>query len=61
MSWVMAATAVALGVAFAIAVSAGTDEPQVPYGRELVGTGVFAALFLCSAALFRKAARGSRG
>jgi len=56
MALVMVATAAALGVAFVIAVSGPTDEPFVPQGRELIGTGVFAALFLASAALFRKAA-----
>ncbi|HEX6741084.1 MAG TPA: hypothetical protein VF079_04735 [Sphingomicrobium sp.] len=53
----MATTAAALGVAFVIAVSGPTDEPWVPHMRELIGTSVFAALFLASAALFRKAAR----
>jgi len=57
MALVMVATAAALGVAFVIAVSGPTDEPFVPHGRELIGTGAFAALFLASAALFRKAAR----
>jgi len=57
MDFAMAATAVALGVAFAIAVSGPTDEPWVPHVRELIGTSVFAALFLASAALFRRAAR----
>lgn len=56
MSWAMAATACALWGAFAIAVSAPTDEPFVPHLREFIGTSVFAVLFLASAALFRRAA-----
>ena len=56
MALVMVATAAALSVAFVIAVSGPTDEPFVPHGPELIGTAVFAALFLASAALFRKAA-----
>jgi hypothetical protein len=51
------ATAVSLGIAFLIAASAPTDEPNVPHIRELIGTSVFAALFLGSALLFRKAAK----
>jgi drug/metabolite transporter (DMT)-like permease len=53
----MAATAAALGVAFVIAVSGPTDEPNVPHWRELIGTSAFAALFLASSALFCKASR----
>ena len=53
----MAATALCLWIAFGIAVSAPTDEPFVPQSRELLGTSMFAALFLASAWLFRKAAR----
>lgn len=53
----MISTAMALGIAFAIAVTGPTDEPHVPHLRELAGTIVFAALFLGSAWLFRKAAR----
>lgn len=53
----MTATAVSLGIAFAIAVTRGTDEPFVSHGVELSGTSVFALLFLGSAALFRKAAQ----
>ena len=53
----MISAAVALGIAFAIAVAGPTDEPQVPHLRELAGTGVFVGLFLVSAWLFRKAAR----
>ncbi len=50
-------TAISLGLAFAIAVAGPTDEPNVPHIRELIGTSLFAALFLGSALLFRKAAR----
>lgn len=57
MSLAMIATATALGVAFVVAVSGPTDEPNVAHWRELVGTSVFAALFLGSAALFRKSSR----
>jgi hypothetical protein len=57
MAVAMMATAAALGVAFVIAVSAPTDEPHVAHWRELAGTGLFAVLFLASAALFRKASR----
>jgi hypothetical protein len=57
MAWAMVATAASLGVAFVIAASGPTDEPNVSHLIEAVGTGVFAALFLGSAALFRKASR----
>ncbi|HEX6604849.1 MAG TPA: hypothetical protein VF027_08230 [Sphingomicrobium sp.] len=57
MSWAMVATAASLGIAFVIAVSGPTDEPQVPHIRELIGTGMFAALFLGSAGLFGRASR----
>ena len=57
MALAMIATAAALGLAFVVAVSGPTDEPFVPHSRELLGTSVFAALFLGSAALFRKASR----
>lgn len=57
MSMAMLATAAALGIAFVIAVAGPTDEPFVPHWRELLGTSVFAAMFLGSAALFRSAAR----
>jgi hypothetical protein len=57
LSAAMILTAVALGIAFAIAVAGPTDEPHVPHLRELAGTGVLAALFLGSALLFRRAAR----
>ncbi|MFL6730298.1 MAG: hypothetical protein ACJ8E3_08365 [Sphingomicrobium sp.] len=57
MAYAMVATAAALEAAFAIAASGPTDEPFVPHIREFIGTTVFAALFLASAALFRKASR----
>jgi hypothetical protein len=57
MAIAMVATAAAMGLAFAIAVMGPTDEPNVSHWLELAGTGVFAALFLGSAALFRRAAR----
>ena len=57
MSAASLATAASLGIAFAVAVMRPTDEPFVPHIREALGTGVFAALFLASSALFRKAAR----
>jgi hypothetical protein len=59
MSAAMLATAVALGIAFALAAMGGSDEPFVPRSRELRGTAVFAALFLASAWLFRRAGRYS--
>lgn len=57
MAVAMVATAVSIGVAFAIAVMGPTDEPNVSHWLELGGTSVFAAFFLGSAGLFRKAAR----
>ena len=57
MSLATLATAASLGIAFVIAVMQPTDEPFVPHVREAFGTAIFAALFLGSSALFRKAAR----
>ena len=57
MAVAMLATAAALGVAFVIAISGPSDEPTVPHWRELIGTALFAALFLASGALFRRASR----
>ena len=57
MAMAMIATAAALATAFVIAVSGPTDEPFVPHLREFIGISLFAALFLASAALFRKASR----
>ena len=58
MSRAMIGTALALALAFGIAVSLPTDEPQVSHLREFAGTSVFAALFLLAAWFFRRAARG---
>lgn len=57
MSVAMMATAASLGIAYVLAIMGPTDEPFVPHSRELIGTGAFAALFLASAALFRRASR----
>ena len=57
MALAMLATAASMGIAFVVAASGPTDEPWAPRVPELVGTGVFAGLFLVSAALFRKASR----
>jgi len=57
MSWAMAAVALCLGIAFVVATMSRTDEPHVSHWHELAGTGIFAALFLASSALFRRAAR----
>jgi hypothetical protein len=59
MSIATLATAASLGIAFAFAVTQPTDEPFVPHIREALGTGVFAALFVASSALFRRAVRES--
>ena len=56
----MGAVALALVVAFAIAVIGPTDEPFANHGVEFAGTSVFALLFLGSAMLFRKAGRIER-
>ena len=57
MALAMFTTAAALGAAFVIASAGPTDEPTVKHSVEALGTGVFAAFFASSAALFRKAAR----
>lgn len=57
MSVATLATSASLGIAFVIAIMQPTDEPLVPQSREALGTGVFAAMFLASSALFRKAAQ----
>jgi hypothetical protein len=59
MAIAMVATAASMGVALAIAVMGSTDEPNVSHWLELAGTSVFAALFLGSAGLFRKAGRSA--
>jgi hypothetical protein len=53
MARAMMTIVIGLGIAFAVAVSAVTDEPQVSHLRELLGTSVFAGIFLSSAGLFR--------
>jgi len=53
----MTMTAVSLEIAFLIALTQGTDEPFVGHWVEFAGVSLFAALFLGSAGLFRKAAR----
>ena len=57
MSIATLATAASLGIAFVIAVMQPIDEPFVPHIRESLGTGILAALFSASSALFRKAAQ----
>ncbi|HEX8839066.1 MAG TPA: hypothetical protein VF750_01200 [Sphingomicrobium sp.] len=57
MSFAMLASALGLEAAFLLAVTHPTDEPQVSHLTELAGTSLFAALFLLSAWLFRRAAR----
>lgn len=57
MSWAMIATAISLAVAFVIATSSSSDEPNVSHFVELFGLSAFALLFVASAALFRRAAR----
>ncbi len=55
MALAMVATAVSVGIAFVIAASGATDEPNVPHLRELIGTAVISSPFLISAWLFCKA------
>jgi hypothetical protein len=55
----MTATAAVLWIAFAIAVMGPTDEPWVRHSVELVGTSIFALLFVGSALLFHRAAAHS--
>ena len=55
MSHAMFATVAALGMAFVIAQMGPRDELFVPESREALGTGVFAAIFIGSALLFRRA------
>lgn len=57
MAAAMLAAAISLVIALGIAAMGPTDEPFVNHGVELAGTTIFAALFLVSAALFRRAAR----
>lgn len=58
MALAMAATAGAIGIAFILAVSSATDEPNVSHWRELIATLVITSPFLLSAWLFRRAAQG---
>jgi hypothetical protein len=51
------ATAVALWVAFSLAVVQPTDEPLVKHSVEFTGISIFALLFIGSGALFRRAAK----
>jgi peptidoglycan/LPS O-acetylase OafA/YrhL len=59
MAWAMAATALALWIAFAVAVAGPTDEPHVPHSLEFIGISTFALIILASAALFRRVAQSS--
>ncbi|GAA4712593.1 hypothetical protein GCM10023325_05270 [Sphingomonas lutea] len=61
MSVAMFGTAAALVVALFVAQAGATDEPWVPPGREIIGTGLFAAIFVASGLLFRRAARALAG
>jgi hypothetical protein len=56
MALAMAATAGAIGIAFILAVSSATDEPNVSHWRELIATLVITSPFLLSAWLFRRTA-----
>jgi hypothetical protein len=55
----MGATAVSLLVALLVASLGGTDEPKANHSVEVIATGLFAALFLISAGLFRRSAQSS--
>lgn len=57
MALAMLMTAAAIAVAFVLAVSGATDEPNVSHWRELVATSVIDSPFLLSAWLFSKVAR----
>lgn len=59
MAFVMFGAAAALMVVLFIAQTGPTDEPWVPAVREVMGTGLFASLFVASGLLFRRAARVS--
>lgn len=59
MSLAMLATAVAVALAFIVAVAGTTDEPNVSHWRELIATSIIASPLLLSAWLFRNAARHS--
>jgi hypothetical protein len=57
MAVAMTAAAVAVGLAFVIAASGATDEPNVSHWLELIATAIIASPLLLSAWLFRKAAQ----
>ncbi len=57
MAVAMTAAAVAVGLAFVMAVSGSTDEPNVSHWLELVATAIITSPLLVSAWLFRKAAQ----
>lgn len=59
MNLAMLATAACLCLAYAIAALSPTDEPFAPRVPELIGTGLFACLFVVSGLLFRRAATQS--
>ena len=59
MALAMLATAIGLWLALAIAQGGPIDEPWVPAIREVVGTSLFALMFVASAALFQRSARRS--
>lgn len=56
MVYAMLTTALALGVAFAVAQMGASDELWAHISREAIGTAMFALIFLASAVLFRRAA-----
>jgi hypothetical protein len=56
MALAMIVAAAAVGLAFIVAVSGTTDEPNVNHWRELIATAIITSPFLVSAWLFRKAA-----
>ena len=60
MAPVMSITAAAIMIVLFVAQAGPTDEPWVPAGREILGTGIFASLFAASALLFGRAAKASR-
>lgn len=57
MAIAMSAAAAAVGIAFVIAVSGATDEPNVSHWLELIATAIITSPLLISAWLFRKAAQ----
>jgi hypothetical protein len=57
MALTMLATAAGVAIAFVVAVSSPTDEPNVSHWRELIATSAISSPLFVSAWLFRKAAR----